>query len=416
MSHRPPYRIEKRDLTDGKILIEGNEATALGMMFGGVSLAAWYPITPSSSVCEYLTSFMKKYRREEDGASTYAIIQAEDELAAFAMVIGANWAGARAFTATSGPGISLMAEMAGLSYFAEIPSVITDVQRMGPSTGLPTRTCQGDIAKAYYLSHGDCKHPLLLPGNMSECYEFAIKSLDLSQRLQTLVFLMTDLDLGMNRWLSEPFEAPKEDLDFGKVLNAAQLDAAGEFARYRDVDGDGIPYRTLPGTEHPLAAYFTRGTGHTETAGYSEKPEVWQANMDRLARKFETIRREHMPAPIIDEEGPGDVALIAYGSTDAAIPEARELLQSKFETHSHYARVRALPVHDEILRFIEDHDVVYLIEQNRDAQLASIIRAEYPHLAPKIQSILHYSGLPVDAETIAEGVVARREALGKVHV
>lgn len=415
MTNRPPYRIERRNLTDGKILLEGNEATALGLMFGGASVAAWYPITPSSSVCEHLTRFMKKYRHEEDGKSTYAIIQAEDELGAFAMVLGAGWAGARSFTATSGPGMSLMAEMAGLSYFAEIPAVITNVQRMGPSTGLPTRTCQGDIASAYYLSHGDCKHPLLIPGSMSECYEFAMKALDLAQRTQTLVFLMSDLDLGMNQWLTDPFDPPKEPLDFGKVLNAAQLDAAGEFARYKDVDGDGIPYRTLPGTNHPLAAYFTRGTGHTEKSGYSEKPDNWQANMDRLTRKFETIRREHLPTPIIGNEGTGDVAIIAYGSTDVAIDEARDMLRENHNTQSHYMRVRALPIHPDAVRFIEDHDAVYLVEQNRDAQMASIIRAEYPHLATKIHSILHYDGMPINADTIVNGVLTARSALGEIH-
>jgi len=406
VSERPPYRIERSTNAKDKMLIEGNEATALGMMFGGVSMASWYPITPSSSVCEYLTSFMKKYRHDPDtGKATYAIVQAEDELAAIGMVLGASWAGARAFTATAGPGISLMAEMAGLSYFAEIPAVIVDVQRMGPSTGLPTRTSQGDILKAYYLSHGDCRHPLLLPGNVAECYEFSRDALDYAAEFQTLVFVMTDLDLGMNRWLSDAFEPPTNGVARGKVLSADDLGKVEEFARYRDVDGDGIPYRTLPGTESAKAAYFTRGTGHTETAAYSEKAENWTQNMDRLLRKFDTIR-EKLPKPVVDESDGVDIGIIAYGSSDLAVTEGRDMLRDKHGLDTNYMRVRALPVSKEVTEFIERHRVVYLVEQNRDGQMASILRAEFPEYGTKIKSVLHYDGIPLDAESVVEGVLA----------
>lgn len=398
------FRLERDTKTEGKILIEGNEAAAMGLMFGGVSVVAWYPITPSSSLCEALTGYLHKYRRDpETGEATYAVIQAEDEIASIGMVLGAGWSGARACTATSGPGISLMAEMAGLSYFAEIPAVIVDVQRMGPSTGLPTRTSQGDIMKAYYLSHGDCKHVLLIPGSVEECYEFSMKALNLAQELQTLVFLMSDLDLGMNKWMADPFKAPSEPIKVGKVLSAEAVERMGGFQRYADVDGDGIPYRTLPGTDSPKAAYFTRGTGHTPTAAYSENEDNWKQNIDRLARKFETAR-DMAPSPVVDDTGTADIGIIAYGSSDPAVEEARHVLEQRHGVSTHYLRVRALPVNGDIRKFVANYRTVYVVEQNRDGQLRAILRNEFPELATKLQSVLHYNGRCIDAATIVSQV------------
>lgn len=394
-------RFEQRNLTEGKIIIEGNEATALGLMFGGVTVAAWYPITPSSSVCENLEKFLNKYRKDpESGKATYAVIQAEDEIASIGMVLGAGWAGARACTATSGPGISLMSEMAGLSYFAEIPAVIVDVQRMGPSTGLPTRNAQGDIMSAYQLSHGDTKHVLLIPGTMEECYTFAMQSLDLAEQLQTLVFLMSDLDLGMNKWIADPFSAPADQaVARGKVLNAEELEKAGSFNRYEDVDGDGIPYRTIPGTDHKDAAYFTRGTGHNKSAGYSERSEDWVSNIDRLSRKYDTARTL-VPAPVIEDGNDTSVGVIAYGSSDMAVQEARHLLSKRHDINTNYMRIRAIPFNDDVNDFLSKHETVYVVEQNRDGQVASILRSDYPEFGTRIRSILHYDGMPIDAESI----------------
>ncbi len=397
--------IERMERKQEKILIDGNMAAALGYLYGGVTVVGWYPITPSSSVCENLIDLLGKYRHDpQTGKATYAVVQGEDEIASMGFVTGAGWAGARSMTATSGPGISLMAEIAGLSYFAEIPVVITDVQRMGPSTGLPTRTCQGDIMKAYFLSHGDCKHILLIPGSVEEAYEFAIEALNLAERFQTLVFLMSDLDLGMNNWMADPFKFPSKPLDRGKVLTEKDLERVKFFERYRDVDGDGIPYRTLPGTKHPLAAYFTRGTGHTPAATYSEKPENWQDNMDRLTRKFNTAR-QLVPQPIIEKASDGDVGILAYGSSDMAVKESLAQLEAEAGLKVGYMRIRALPVNGEVRNYIASHRVTYVVEQNRDAQMASILRMEYPDLAPKISSILHYDGMPLDARTVTQAIL-----------
>src|SRR5579875_1154375 len=314
ITKQDPFVFERMHETDGKIIIDGNAAAALGAMFAGVTVVTWYPITPSSSVVAQLIDYLKKYRIEPDGKASFAVVQAEDELAAVGMVLGAGWAGARSMTATSGPGISLMAEFAGLGYFSELPGVIFDIQRVGPSTGMPTRTMQGDLLSIAYLSHGDTKHVMLLPGSVKECFEFAIAAFDLSERLQTPVFVLSDLDLGMNNWMSEPFEYPEKPLDRGKVLNAEQLKAQGGFARYRDVDGDAIPYRTLPGTDHPLAAYFTRGSGHNDKAQYSERPDDYEALMERLARKFETARTL-VPAPIVVQTGRSKIGIIAFGTS-----------------------------------------------------------------------------------------------------
>lgn len=401
-----PHVLRRMTATQGKIIIEGNQAAGLGLTFGGLTVLAWYPITPSSSLCESAIDYLDELRKDpETGAATYAVVQAEDEIASIAMVVGAGWAGARAATATAGPGISLMSEIAGLAYFAEIPAVIIDVQRMGPSTGLPTRTCQGDIFKAYHLSHGDCKHPLLIPGNMAESFEFAALSLDLAERLQTLVFVMLDLDLGMNSWMSDPFEPLTKPIDRGKVLTAEDLTRIGSFARYKDVDGDAIPYRTLPGTDHPLAAYFTRGTGHTDAATYSEKPKDWKNNMDRLARKFDTARTL-MPRPVLHTMPGAEVGIIAFGSSDGAVEEARAKLKKDKGVATDYLRLRALPIDKEVRAFIDQHEVVYVVEQNRDAQCASILRLECPSRTLAIESVLHYSGLPIDAQSIVEGILA----------
>ena len=399
-----PFRVKRTDATANQILIEGNKAAALGILYGGASFLAWYPITPSSSLAEYAEDFLKTHRVDPDGKHNFAVVQAEDELAAIGMVVGAGWAGARAVTPTSGPGISLMAEFVGLAYFAEIPVTIIDVQRMGPSTGLPTRTSQGDILKLHLLGHGDCRHIVLIPGSVGECYSLTMEAIDLSQRFQTPVFVATDLDLGMNLWLTDPFPYPEKPLDHGKVLSAADLERLGQFARYKDIDGDGICYRTIPGTEHPLASYFTRGTGHNESSGYSERPEDWKKNLDRLLSKLETARGE-LPKPVVESGKGAKVGMIAYGSTHPAMIEARdELREAGIETS--YCRIRALPVADEVARFIERHQRVYLVEQNRDGQVYSLLRAALPaHLTDRLRSVTHYSGTPISAQDIVRPVL-----------
>jgi 2-oxoglutarate ferredoxin oxidoreductase subunit alpha len=399
-----PFRVQRIDGLGNKLLIEGNKAAALGAVFGGTSVLTWYPITPSSSLAEYTEEFLKKYRTGPDGKRTFAVIQAEDELAAIGMAIGAGWAGARALTATSGPGISLMTEFVGLAYFAEIPVVIIDVQRMGPSTGLPTRTSQGDITKLHLLGHGDCRHVVLIPGSVGECFSFAVEALDLAQQFQTPIFMATDLDMGMNLWLSDPFEYPEKPINRGKLLDAADLERLGQFERYRDVDGDGICYRTIPGTENPLAAYFTRGTGHNEKSGYSERPEDWKKNLDRLALKLETARGT-LPAPVIEGTAGARVGLIAYGSSHWAVVEARDLLAEQ-GIPTEYCRIRALPVSDAVSHFIGRHERVYVIEQNRDGQVATLLRSSLTGtLADRIVSVPHYNGTPIAAVNIIRPIL-----------
>ncbi|MCC7518692.1 MAG: 2-oxoacid:acceptor oxidoreductase subunit alpha [Verrucomicrobiae bacterium] len=395
-------QIRRMDANRGKILIEGNAACSLGFLFGGVTVVGWYPITPSSSVIDNLAALLSRYRHDpETGKATYAVVQAEDEIAAIGFVLGAGWAGARAMTATSGPGISLMAEMAGLAYFAEIPAVIVDVQRVGPSTGLPTRTGQQDILKAHFLSHGDCRHPLLIPADPKEAYEFAALSLDLAERLQTLVFLMSDLDLGMNLWSAPRFAYPEKPMDRGKVLSAADLERLKKFERYRDVDGDGIPYRTLPGTRHPLAGYFTRGTGHTPAATYSEKTADWTENLDRLAKKFRAAA-DLLPAPVVEVESKGDVGLIAYGTSDMAVKEALDLLRREDGDAPGYLRLRGVPFSDAVRRYLERHRIVHVVEQNRDAQLTTLLRMDFPEFASRLRPLLHYDGMPLDAKSVVQ--------------
>jgi 2-oxoglutarate/2-oxoacid ferredoxin oxidoreductase subunit alpha len=398
------YFIEPMDATRGKIIIDGNSAAALGALFGGVTVVTWYPITPSSSLCETLIEYLKEYRIGPDGRATFAVVQAEDELAAVGMVIGAGWAGARSMTATSGPGISLMAEFTGLAYFAEVPAVIWDIQRVGPSTGLPTRTAQGDVLANAYLSHGDTKHILLFPGSVSECFDFGIEAFEIAEQVQTPVFVMSDLDLGMNNWMSDPFKYPEKPISRGKVLSKEDLDRLGGFERYKDVDGDGICYRTLPGTDDPRAAYFCRGTGHNERAQYSERPEDWQRNMDRLRRKFETAK-QFVPKPAIDGHG-AEVGILAYGTTHWAIVESRDQLSHEHNLSTDYLRVRAFPFTQEVEEFIRNHQRVYVVEQNRDAQLLALLKNELPaELATRLRSIAHIDGLPVDARSVTDEIV-----------
>jgi 2-oxoglutarate ferredoxin oxidoreductase subunit alpha len=387
--------------TEGLLLMDGNNAAALGCVMGGCTVAAWYPITPSSSLCESFIAHCERYRADpQTGERKAAIIQAEDELAAIGMVFGATWAGARAMTSTSGPGLSLMAEFAGLGYYAELPGVIFDIQRAGPSTGLPTRTLQADVQFAYTLSHGDTKHIVLLPGTVTEAYEFSMAAFDLADRFQTPVFVLSDLDLGMNLWMTHALPYPDKPFDRGKVLSAEALANLESWGRYKDVDSDGIPYRTIPATEHPLAGYFTRGSGHDEHARYSEDPQVFSTNLDRLARKHEGARRA-VPQPLIEEAG-HSIGIIGYGTTHHAIFDARDRLSAE-SMHTDYLRVRALPFSQDVATFIERHDRVYIVEQNRDGQLCGILRSELPaHLIDKIRSIRHYNGVPIDAAAIVE--------------
>ena len=411
LAKKDPFRLERMNATAGKIIIEGNAASAIGCMMGGVQFLAWYPITPSSSLAEALIDYAGKHRIDPDtGESTFAVVQAEDELAALGMVLGAGWAGARAMTTTSGPGISLMSEFTGLGYYAEVPAVIIDVQRVGPSTGLPTRTMQGDITSTYYLGHGDARHILLLPSSVEECYTMAIDAFDLAERFQTPVFLMTDLDLGMNNWMADPFPYPDKALDRGKVLRTkaefeAHVARFKEFARYRDVDGDGVPYRTLPGfLDIPGAAYFTRGSGHNERANYTERPDDYKNNMDRLARKFESAKA-YVPKPLVSNGSTSRVGIIAYGSSDFAVEEARVLLARKGIT-TDYLRLRALPFTPETAAFVAAHDRVYVVDQNRDGQMYDLLRLEVHGDATRLHSIRHYDGFPLDAETVIEGIEA----------
>ncbi len=402
------YLVERMNETAGKILIDGNSAAALGCMFAGVTVVTWYPITPSSSLCETLIGYMKKYRIDpETKKASFAIVQAEDELAAIGMVIGAAWAGARSMTATAGPGISLMAEFAGLGYYVEVPAVVFDIQRVGPSTGLPTRTMQGDILSTALLSHGDTKHPLLFPCSVKECYTMAMEAFDLAEQLQTPIFVMSDLDLGMNYWMSEQFPYPDKPIKRGKVLSVEDLNRLGGFERYRDPDGDAIGYRTLPGTPHPNAAYFARGSGHDERAIYSEKPEVYLRNMDRLNRKFETAR-SLMPAPEIINTDNGSIGIIAYGTTHWATLETVDQLKQESGVEADYCRVRGFPFRDEVMEFVRCHQRVYVVEQNRDAQLAGLLRLTLEgDQIVKLRSVLHYNGLPIDARSITDSIVSQ---------
>ena len=406
-----PFKVAPRRLTQGKILIEGNTAAAVGALMGGATFCAWYPITPSSSLCETFIDLCKEWRVDKaSGEARYAQIQAEDELASIGLVMGAGWAGARAFTATAGPGISLMSELLGFGYYAEVPGVIVDVQRCGPSTGMPTRTQQSDIRICAHASHGDTEHIVLLPAGPTELYELTGKAFDLAERYQTPVFVMTDLDMGMNIWMSDPFPYPSGKFDRGKVLDKDALKNVQAFARYKDVDGDGIPYRTLPGTHHPQAPYFTRGSGHTESAGYTEDADEYKVVLDRIKRKILGSVKS-TPKPVL--EGEGEIGLIHFGSSSFAVDEAREIL-GRDGVRTRSLRLRALPLHDEVAEFVRSCRSVYVVEQNRDGQLAELIKLKVPECAAKVRSILEYGGLPLAASVVVEALrVAKKEP---VHV
>jgi 2-oxoglutarate ferredoxin oxidoreductase subunit alpha len=406
LTKNDPYRLERMDKTRGKIIIDGNSASALGCVFAGCTLLSWYPITPSSSLAESMIEYLKRFRIGPDGKATFAVVQAEDELAAIGMVLGAGWAGARSMTTTSGPGISLMGEFAGLSYYAEIPAVVWDIQRVGPSTGLPTRTSQGDVLSTAFLSHGDTQHLMLFPSSPRECFEMGMEAFNLAEQFQTLVFVMSDLDLGMNNWMSEPFTYPEAPIERGKVLSKEDLTRLGRFSRYEDVDGDGIPYRTLPGTEHPAAAYFTRGSGHNAAANYSERPEDYEKNMERLRKKFDHAR-SFVPAPVVETMPNAEIGIIAFGSSHWALIESRDQLRDESKLATDYLRVRAYPFAHEIADFVRAHKRVYVVEQNRDAQLFSLLKLDLDgDLVPKLRSVARLDGLPMDARSVTDEIVS----------
>jgi len=401
-----PYKIEPRDLTDNAILVDGNTAAGLGTIYGGMHFVSWYPITPATSLPEAMLEYAPKLRVDpETGKSTFAIIQAEDELAAIGMCIGAGWAGLRAMTATSGPGLSLMAEYTSLAYLTEIPVVIWVVQRVGPSTGLPTRTAQGDINLAYYLGQGDTEHIMLIPGSVKECFDFGWKALDLAEKYQTAVLCLSDLDLGKNQWMTEPFEYPDTPIERGKIIWEEDLEKIKEdWGRYKDLDGDFIPYRTVPGNTHPDSAYFARGTGHDDFANYSEHPDDWRNNLDRLKNKINSSKKD-LPEPLITKRSGAKNGIIAFGSTDAAMVEALDYLKAD-GIKLDYLRLRALPATDQVLDFIRSHERVYIVENNRDGQMHAILSLELPEKSEDMISLAIIDGLPINAEWIRESVLA----------
>jgi 2-oxoglutarate ferredoxin oxidoreductase subunit alpha len=403
-----PFHIERMDGTAGKLVVEGNTACALGALFAGVTVLTWYPITPSSSLAEALIHYLGRFRHDaKTGQATYAVVQCEDELASIGMAIGAGWAGARAMTCTSGPGISLMSEFVGLGYFAEIPVVLIDVQRAGPSTGLPTRTMQGDILKNAVLSHGDARHPQLFPSSPEECFTMTQQAFDLAEEFQTPVFVTIDLDLGMNNWMADPFPYPDQPLRRGKVLGREDLERLGGFARYRDVDGDGVAWRTLPGTDHPLAGYFTRGTGHNDKAQYSEREDDWANNLDRLARKFDSLAGR-VPAPVVDRRPGARVGLVCCGTSRYAMEESRDQLSLEYGLEASCLRLAAYPFDAHLEEFIDAHERVYVIDQNRDAQLLGLMRLSLkPERAARLRSVRYYGGLPLDARTVTDAIASQ---------
>jgi 2-oxoglutarate/2-oxoacid ferredoxin oxidoreductase subunit alpha len=395
-----------------KIITEGNTAAALGAIYGGASVICWYPITPSSSLAEAMEYYLPRLRKPKDGKKTYAIVQAEDEIASVGMVVGAGWAGARAMTSTSGPGVSLMNESIGLAYYAEIPSVFFIIQRGGPSTGLPTRTQQADISLMYGASHGDTRHIILIPHDMNSCFDLARQSFDYADRFQTPVFVAMDLDLGMNMWSSEPLKLNQDAYDYGKRLSAQNLEewtkAGKKFRRYFDQDGDGIPYRTVPGNEHRLASYFTRGSGHDADARYSEDEHDYKYILDRLRKKFETARK-FVPKPIIERERGVKTGIICYGSSFEPVREARDRLKARGLRTNHML-IRALPLTSEVRDFLAEHDTIYFVEQNRDGQMAAIIKDDWPELGAKIVSVLIYNGLPATPLEVVNQIFAAAQS------
>ena len=408
-----PVRAEPMKGTDGHILLEGNAAAALGCLYAGATVGAWYPITPSTSLMDAFEDYCRKFRRDPDtGENRYCIIQAEDELAAAGMVIGANWAGARAFTPTSGPGISLMSEFIGFAYYTEIPAVFFDIQRVGPSTGMPTRTQQCDIMTAAYASHGDTRHPILLPADPGECFEMAVQAFDLAERLQTPVFVLSDLDIGMNDWMIPELKWDDNyQPDRGKVLNAEDIQNLEKYYRFLDIDGDGIAARTLPGS-HPRGAYFVRGSGHNQYGGYTEDGDEYQQVVDRLMVKWETARQQ-VPAAKISESGHHTgIGIIAYGSSNGAVIEAMDQLAGE-GIYANYLRLKAFPFGDEVQAFLDRHDTVFVVEQNRDGQMRSLLLLETNVERNKLISVLHYNGMPMPSDIVTESIQKhiRREAV-----
>lgn len=389
-------------------MTDGNTAAALGAIYGGVQFVAWYPITPATSLTETLNDYLPNLRKDaETGKETFAVVQAEDELAAIGMAIGAGWGGLRSMTATSGPGLSLMTEYLGLAYYAEVPVVVWDVQRVGPSTGMPTRTSQGDLTMVNFISHGDSRMLILIPGTIQECFEFGWKAFDIAERFQTPVVVLSDLDFGMNQWMTKKFEYPDAPMDRGKVLWEDDLQklldkTGGEWGRYLDIDGDGIPYRTLPGNQHPKSGHFVRGTSHDEYANYSEDGEVWVKNFDRIARKTE-LARESLPEPVKDMQAGADIGIISSGSVDSAVIEARDLLGSD-GIKADYLRIRGIPFSKEVMNFILEHRVTYVVELNRDGQLSQLLTMDFPDVAYKLRKVAHMDGLPLPAKWIVEQI------------
>lgn len=411
---KDPYYVEKMNVTDGMIMTDGNTAGALGAIFGGVQFVSWYPITPASTLPEALNEYLPEIRKDkETGIQSYVIVQAEDEIAAAGMLVGAGWAGLRSMTATSGPGLSLMNEYLGLAYFAEVPLVLWDVQRVGPSTGLPTRTAQGDLTEVYFMSHGDTNYVQLFPSSVNECFEFGWKAFDLAERLQMPVIVMTDLDLGMNQWMGNKFEYPDKPMDRGKILWEEDLEALpekfmGRWGRYLDVDGDGIGYRTVAGNLNPKSAYFTRGTGHDEYASYSEDPDVWERVLNRIHTKVETAKT-YVPKPVISTMDGAKFGILAIGTTDPAIQEARDLLAEQ-GVASDYMRLLAYPFTDEVEEFIRTHERIYVVEMNRDGQLRQILLVNYPQYSSHLIKAARTNGLPMSARWVKEELL-RQEGI-----
>ena len=407
-----PYQVERMNATEGMIMADGNVAAALGTIYGGVQFVSWYPITPASSLPEALNEYLPVLRTDQEtGKQNYVIVQSEDELAAIGMVIGAGWAGLRSMTATSGPGFSLMTEYLGLGYYAEVPAVLWDVQRVGPSTGLPTRTAQGDLTLAYFDGHGDGNFVILIPGNINECFDFGWQALDIAERIQSPVIVLSDLDLGMNQWMAKPFAYPDRPIDRGKILWEEDLEKrfkeAGKWGRYMDVDGDGIPYRTVPGNLHPRSSYFTRGTGHDEYAKYNEEPENWEKNLDRLKQKYETAK-QYVPRPLVSLQPGARFGIVSIGSAEAAIEEARVYL-AKEGIATDFLRIRALPFTEEVEKFLADHEYVYVVELNRDGQLRQLLTINYPEMAMKLRKASHTDGLPLSARWIKDAIKSQEE-------
>jgi len=410
LKKKDPYKVKAMDATHDNIMADGNTAAALGAIYGGIQLGAWYPITPASSIAEKMIEYLPLLRKDPKcpGKNTYVILQAEDELAAIGMTIGAGWAGLRAMTSTSGPGLSLMAEYAGLAYFAEVPIVVWDVQRVGPSTGLPTRTAQGDIIFTHYLGHGDTQQIMLFPGSVNECFEFGWRAFDIAEQIQTPVFVMSDLDLGMNQWMTPPFEYPDEPIQRGKVLWEGDLDRLeAEWGRYLDIDGDTIPYRTIPGNRHWKAAYFARGTGHDEYAHYSEDSQEWLKLNERLKNKF-VVSKAYVPKPILREMEEAKIGILAYGSTDPAIIEAQVILREA-NINTNYLRLRAIPFTNEVEDFINKHSRIYIVEMNRDGQMSKLLMTEFPNFADKLTSVAYLDGLPFTARFVANAIMDKEE-------